>query len=83
MKLKNLFLSVLLLMTLPAFSAIKLELTQGVNSAIPIAIVPCTNQTNNVPNNTTMTAVIQTDLQNSGEFRVMNSSASTDPNYWK
>lgn len=52
-------------------AALNLELTQGVNAALPIAIVPFTNQQNNVPGNTTLTAVIKNDLQNSGQFRVI------------
>ncbi len=86
---KKLFLFVLVpmiaLITAPSYAAIQLELTQGVNAAIPIAITPFVNQTNNVPNNTTLTAVIQNDLQNSGEVRVVQSGllsnvAGTD---WK
>lgn len=57
-----------------AQAALQLELTQGVNAAIPIAIVPFGNQTNNVPGNTTLTQVISNDLQNSGQFRVSNPS---------
>ncbi|OGT40561.1 MAG: Tol-Pal system beta propeller repeat protein TolB [Gammaproteobacteria bacterium RIFCSPHIGHO2_12_FULL_38_14] len=83
-RLKKIIFVIFILTILPSYAAIKLELTQGVNSAIPIAIVPFANQTNNVPNNTTMTAVIQTDLQNSGEFRVIGANnPSTDLAYWK
>lgn len=54
-----------------SLAAIHLELTQGVNAATPIAIVAFANEPNNVPGNTTMTQVISSDLQNSGEFRVL------------
>lgn len=54
-------------------AALHLELTQGVNAAIPIAILPFANQTNNVPGNTTISQVISNDLQNSGEFAVSQS----------
>lgn len=54
-------------------AAIHLELTQGMNSAIPIAIAPFANQTNNVPGNTTVSQVISNDLQNSGQFTVASS----------
>lgn len=53
-----------------ATAALQLELTQGVNAALPIAIIPFANQTNNVPGNTTLSQVISNDLQNSGEFAV-------------
>jgi len=55
-------------------AAIHLELTQGMNSAIPIAIAPFANQTNNVPGNTTVSQVISNDLQNSGQFAVTSST---------
>src|SRR3989338_5526452 len=52
-------------------AAIHLELTQGINAAIPIAIIPFANQANNVPNDTTLTQVISSDLQNSGQFHIV------------
>ncbi|OGT44613.1 MAG: Tol-Pal system beta propeller repeat protein TolB [Gammaproteobacteria bacterium RIFCSPHIGHO2_12_FULL_38_11] len=55
---------------LPAQAALQLELTQGMNAAIPIVIVPFANQTSNVSGNTTLSQVISNDLQNSGEFNV-------------
>lgn len=51
-------------------AALHLELTQGMSAAIPIAITPFTNQTSNVPGNTTLSQVISNDLQNSGQFAV-------------
>lgn len=73
-------------------AALRLELTQGVNAATPIEIVPFANQTNNVPGNTTLTQVISNDLQNSGEFRVSNpgvldaaptQASQINPSYWQ
>ena len=52
-------------------AAVHLELTQGMNAAIPISISPFVNQTNNVPGNTTLSQVISNDLGNSGQFRVL------------
>ena len=75
-----------------ASAAVHLELTQGVNSALPIAIVPFTNQINNVPGNTTLSQVISSDLQNSGEFRVLTPNflsqqptqvSAIDTNFWR
>lgn len=54
-----------------AHAALHLELTQGMSAAIPISIAPFTNQTNNVPGNTTLSQVISNDLQNSGSFSVV------------
>ena len=60
-------------------AAVHLELTQGMNAAIPIVITPFTNQTNNVPGNTTISQVISNDLQSSGEFRVLrNQNSASD-----
>ena len=59
-----------------AQAALHLELTQGVNSAIPIAITPFANEMNNVPGNTTVSQVISSDLQNSGQFSVTPSPKS-------
>ena len=53
-----------------AQATLNLELTQGVDAAIPIAIVPFANEQSNVPDETTLTNVIKNDLQNSGLFRV-------------
>ncbi|MCX7121516.1 MAG: Tol-Pal system beta propeller repeat protein TolB [Gammaproteobacteria bacterium] len=75
-----------------AQAALQLELTQGMNAAIPIMIVPFANQTNNVPGNTTVSQIISNDLQNSGEFNVKAPSMLTalpvqvsqiNTNYWQ
>jgi TolB protein len=75
-----------------AHAALHLELTQGVNGALPIAIVPFANQTDSVPGNTTLSQVISNDLQNSGEFSVKTggmlsqqptSLAAIQPAYWQ
>lgn len=84
---KKIFLFVFLFTSLSARAAIHLELTQGVNAAIPIAILPFANQTQDVPDNTTLTAIIQNDLQNSGEFRLVSTNdsvpTSEDIHFWK
>ncbi len=58
------------LLVLPTYAALNLELTQGINAAIPIAIIPFANEKANVPGNETITQVVKNDLQNSGQFRV-------------
>jgi TolB protein len=54
----------------PSYAALDLELTQGMNAAIPIAIVPFAGPAVTVPGDQTLTGVIKDDLQNSGQFRV-------------
>lgn len=55
----------------PAFAALDLELTQGMNAAIPIAIAPFDGPAVMVPGDQTLTSVVKQDLQNSGQFRVI------------
>jgi TolB protein len=52
-----------------------LELTQGVAAAIPIAIVPFKGPGIKAPGDESVGQVIKNDLQNSGEFRVVNGSS--------
>src|SRR3989338_36797 len=74
-----------------AHAALRIELTQGVNAAIPIIIVPFQDQANNVPGNTTISQVISTDLQNSGQFLIkplgklalLPIQSSVDTSYWR
>ncbi len=57
-----------------ANAALDLTVTQGVSSALPIAIVPFSGQSNwQAPNN--VAGVIMADLQNSGQFKMMDTSA--------
>ncbi len=74
-----------------AHAVLDLQLTQGVRSAIPIAIVPFAGQSDaQSPDN--ISTVINTDLQNSGRFNVMNkndikqtpsTAADVDFSYWQ
>jgi TolB protein len=55
-----------------AFAALSLEVTQGMSAALPIALIPFNNNSlANVPGNTTVTAMVHNDLQNSGQFKVI------------
>lgn len=55
-----------------AFAALSLEVTQGMSAAMPIALIPFQNNSlASVPGNTSVTAVIHNDLQNSGQFKVI------------
>lgn len=59
-----------LLLSTTSFGILNLELTKGVQGAIPIAVVPFAGQGNNAsPDN--VAAVVNNDLQNSGRFRLM------------
>src|SRR3989442_6628000 len=60
----------------PAFAALDLELTQGINASLPIAITPFSNEQANAPGNQSITQIITQDLQNSGQFRVVKSSTA-------
>ncbi len=80
------------MLMLSAYAALDLELTQGIDAALPIAIIPFTNEPANVSGNETITQVITNDLQNSGQFRVKTPSLlgqlSTAPDqinmaYWR
>lgn len=73
----------------PVFATLNLELTQGVSSAIPIAIVPFKDG-GSLPTN--ISSVVSNDLQDSGQFRVFAESAlqqfpsnplKVDYSYWK
>ncbi|MFW0094839.1 MAG: Tol-Pal system beta propeller repeat protein TolB [Coxiella endosymbiont of Haemaphysalis qinghaiensis] len=55
---------------IPAYGALDLELTQGVTSAIPIAITPFVGTPVSVSGDQTISEVIINDLQKSGQFRV-------------
>lgn len=59
----------------PSFAALDLELTQGYDGAIPIAIVPFAGESADPENN--IAAVIASDLSYCGRFRVMPSAKFT------
>jgi len=70
------------------YAIVDLELTQGVAASIPLAVVPFAGANVSVPGNQTITQVISNDLQNSGEFRVVNqpaaaASANSDIAQWR
>lgn len=64
-----------LIMQNTANAALDLVLTQGVNGAVPIAIVPFAGQENTDPSaSNNISAVINNDLQNSGRFQAIPTS---------
>jgi TolB protein len=50
--------------------AMNLELTQGVDKAIPVALIDFSNPVVTIPGKTNLTSVIKNDLSNSGRFEV-------------
>lgn len=66
------------------YATLELELTQGVDSALPIVILPffASPGTHNIADN--IRAVISKDLQNSGRFRFVNSdTGNLNYDYWR
>ncbi len=57
--------------TTPCFATLDLELTRGVNHALPIAIVPFAHQEDSDAS-TDIAAIVKSDLSNSGRFKVLN-----------
>ncbi len=68
--LKFLFLTVLFISG-SSYAVVDLELTQGVQGAIPIAVVPFSGQKANDQSPDNIAGVINADLQNSGRFRTI------------
>lgn len=74
-----------------AYAALDLTVTQGVGKALPIAVVPFAGQQNvQAPDN--VAGVIMADLQNSGQFKVMDpqdmqqtphNAQAVDAGYWR
>ena len=76
----------------PAYAALDLELTQGIDAALPIAVVPFANETPNAPGNEALSQIVVRDLQNSGQFRVKTTGlmdehpttvSQVDREYWR
>lgn len=64
-------LAVIFLFFLSAYGVLDLKLTQGIIAAIPIAVMPFIGPKVLVPGEKTVDKVIKSDLQNSGQFRVI------------
>jgi len=87
----TIFLACLFLPFISTYAVLNLELTKGIDSAIPIAIVPFQYQ-GSAKLSTDITQVITHDLQDSGQFKTLSSDnfnhhpttlASVDFNYWQ
>lgn len=60
-----------LMFNLPAFAILNIELTQGMQGAIPIAVVPFNGQPADMAEPNNVAGVVTHDLQNSGRFKLM------------
>lgn len=58
------------MLTNAVYATLELELTQGVDSALPIAIVPFANQDSIASDDNKISNVVSNDLKNSGRFRL-------------
>lgn len=81
-------ISIGILFSASASAILDLELTEGISSAIPIAVTAFSNDSAaNVPGNQSLSQIISNDLNNSGQFRVKNSAdnsgANFNLNYWR
>lgn len=65
------FLLLLIMIPLKAEAVLNLELTQGLVSALPIAIVPFEGQGRSLDSSDNIAGVITADLQNSGRFKAL------------
>src|SRR5579872_4598875 len=73
---KMLFLGLGLILSNPVFAYLSMELTRGVASAVPIAIVPFA--VNGATPSQNVSEVIVNDLKNSGRFKVYTNNSATD-----
>lgn len=69
-----LFVGFCLILSTPVFAYLSMELTRGVASAVPIAIVPFSVNGGTPPQN--VSDVIANDLKNSGRFKLTGASSS-------
>lgn len=81
-----------LFFTAVSYAALDLELTQGLQGAVPIAIVPFAGQENSLQASNNVGAVVAADLSHSGRFKVADSNnlpqtphdnQSVDYNFWQ
>jgi TolB protein len=89
LKTKLLILMLIFLPVVPSLAVLHLELTQGVDQAIPIAITSFVGEQANAPGNAAVSDIIKNDLRDSGQFRLI-SSKNTPANlakinfkYWR
>jgi TolB protein len=78
-------LSVLVMLwSLTANAELELELTQGIDSAIPLAVVRFSQKGSQVPRDTPkLSAIIRADLVNSGQFRVVSATKLSTLSGWR
>lgn len=67
-------------LSLSANAMIDLELTQGVLASVPLAVTQFQGGEVKAPGNQTLNEIVNNDLQNSGEFRVVNQGETATNN---
>lgn len=72
--LQYLLIAALFIFSTSAHAVLNLQLTQGVQGAIPVAVVPFGGQQNDQQASNNIASVISADLQNSGRFRSMSAN---------
>lgn len=91
---RKLFQQLLLLplfLTTTSHAALEIHLTRGIESSIPIAVIPFAGQTTSHQDPNNMTQVISNDLKNSGQFKIMpvpkghtpSNAEQVDFQYWQ
>lgn len=70
-----------------AYATLELELTQGVDSAIPLALATFAGQDSIVAKERKVSEVVKNDLKNSGRFRIVNADLGATDNlnfdFWR
>lgn len=77
-KLLKLIIISISLFSASAYATLNLELTQGISSAIPLAIIPFSGQEQIASDDKKTSLVVSNDLKNSGQFRLVDSSAASN-----
>ncbi len=75
MKLLRRLIPFIIFLSLPSYAALELELTQGMEGAIPITIKTFQNEQQSKLN---LTSIIRADLRNSGRFNVAENNKKSD-----
>lgn len=86
----TILISLFILFQTSAYAALDLELTQGIDSALPIAVVNFSGEASFNPSQQ-LSQVISDDLQNSGRFKLLQGNKAHQPHrfqtvefaYWK
>lgn len=85
LRLLSIFSLIVLINPALVWAALNLELTQGVANQLPIAVVAFSGS-ENLSDESNISHIISSDLNHSGQFKVLQSATNTKPmtrNYWR